>query len=90
MINMFKTITAIFVAIIIITGPGAMAIHYVNQAVRDGAASTGVSADVDPILTMIENVFVIAMAISLLGLVLMLFVIALVKPKQQDNLEWRG
>jgi len=89
MINMFRTITAIFITIIIVLGPGAMVIHYVNQSVSDGASQTGVSADVDPILDMIERVFIICSAIAILGLVLMLFVYALVKPKQQE-MEWRG
>lgn len=89
MLNMFKTITAIFVLIIIVTGPGAMCIYYVNQAVRDGASQTGVSAEVNPILDLTERVFIICASIALLGLVFMLFVYALVKPKYRQE-EWRG
>ncbi len=78
MFKLFGLITSMFVIILIITGPGTLAIHYVCEAIRDtdlGDATTNTL----PILLMIEQVFIITSAICIIGIILAMIVWAFYK-----------
>jgi hypothetical protein len=83
MFKLFGLITTMFVVILIVTGPGTLAIHYVCESIR--STDVGGTAETLPFLLMIEQVFIITSAISIIGIIIAMFVWAFMRKSRYEG-----